>query len=60
MRELVEAVAESDDPHLVRRVSRRIRLMASSLDAMSHQMAESHNREECPICKNGSALQTSS
>jgi hypothetical protein len=57
MRELIEALAESNDPHLVRKVSRRIRLMASSLEAMSHHMAENHNREECPICKNGSTLQ---
>lgn len=56
IRELIEALAESDDPHKVRHIARRLRLLASSLESMSHRMAASHNKLNCPICKRGSAL----
>lgn len=56
MRELIEALADSDDPHFVRQTARRIRLLASSLESMSHRMADGHNKKDCPICKHGSAL----
>lgn len=56
MRELIESLAESGDPHFVRKVSRRIRLLASSLDTMAHHMAETHDKKNCPICKHGSAI----
>lgn len=56
MRELIEALADSDDPHFVRQTARRIRLIASSLETMAHRMGETHNRKDCPLCKSGSAL----
>lgn len=56
IREMIEALAESDDPHFVRQTARRIRLLSSSLESMAHRMAENHDREECPICKHGSVL----
>ena len=56
MRELIEALAESDDPHFVRLVARRTRLLSSSLESMAHRMAEGHSRDGCPICATGSIL----
>lgn len=56
MRELIEALAESDDPHFVRQISRRIQLLSSSLNSMAHKMAKSHDRESCPLCQKGSPL----
>jgi len=56
MRELIEALADSDDPHFVRQTARRIRLLASSLESMAHVMAATHEKTDCPICKHGSAL----
>ena len=54
MRELIEALAESDDPHFVRNTARRVRLMASSLESMAWRMSEGHDKKSCPICKHGS------
>jgi len=56
MRELIEALADSDDPHFVRQTARRIRLLASSLESMAHKMAETHDKTDCPICKHGSVI----
>jgi hypothetical protein len=56
MRELIEALADSGDPHFVRHSARRVRLIASSLESMSHRMAEGHDRKGCPLCKHGTAL----
>lgn len=56
LRELIEALADSDDPHFVRSTARRIRLMASSLESMSHRMAETHDKHSCEICKRGSVF----
>lgn len=56
MRELIEALAESGDPHLVRHISRRMRLLASSLECMSSEMAANHDRKDCPLCKTGSPI----
>lgn len=56
MRELIEALADSEDPHMVRQVARRMRLLSSSLESMAHRMAERHNKKDCPICKHGSML----
>lgn len=54
MRELTEALADSGDPHFVRAVSRRLRLMSSSLDSMAGRMAETHDKRTCALCKRGS------
>lgn len=56
MRELIEALADSGDPHLVRHVARRMRLLASSLECMSSDMAAHHDRKDCPLCKTGSPI----
>lgn len=56
MRELIEALADSDDPHFVRATARRVRLLSSSLETMAHGMAKTHDRKNCPICRNGSVL----
>ena len=56
IRELIEALADSGDPHFVRKISRRVRLLASSLETMAHYMTADHDRKECPICKHGTAL----
>ena len=56
MRELIEALADSEDPHFVRSTARRVRLLASSLETMAHEMAETHDRKGCLICRHGSVL----
>lgn len=56
IREMIEALADSDDPHFVRQTARRIRLLASSLETMAHKMAETHNRKDCPLCRTGSPI----
>lgn len=56
LRELIEALADSDDPHLVKSAAQRMTRLSSSLHSMAHRMAEHHEKKECPICKHGSAL----
>jgi hypothetical protein len=56
MRELIEALAESEDPHLVRNVAQRMRRLSSSLVCMSDDMAANHERKDCPLCKTGSPI----
>lgn len=56
MRELIEALADSGDPHFVRKMSRRIRLLSSSLETMAHRMAADHDRKDCQLCRHGTAL----
>lgn len=56
MRELIDALADCDDPHFVRKTARRLRLLSSSLESMASSMAATHDRKECPICQKGSAL----
>lgn len=56
LRELIEALADSDDPHFVRSVAQRITRLSSSLNSMAHRMAETHDRKNCEICKRGSVL----
>ena len=54
LRELIEALADANDPHLTRKVARRIRLLSSSLDSMALDMV--HDRRACPLCKTGSVV----
>ena len=54
LREMIEALEEANDPHMTRKVARRIRMLSSSLDSMALDMV--HDRTDCPICKAGSAV----
>jgi hypothetical protein len=56
LRELIEALADTNDPHLVKAMARRIHMLSSSLNSMAHRMAENHERKDCPICKHGSVF----
>lgn len=56
LRELIEALADSDDPHFVRKVAQRMTRLSSSLNSMAYRMAETHDRKNCEICKRGSVL----
>lgn len=56
IRELIEALADSGDPHFVRKTARRLHLLSSSLNSMAHKMAETHNRKDCPLCRTGSPI----
>jgi hypothetical protein len=57
--ELIEGLADSEDPHLVRKVARRLRMLAGSLESMSHKMAEKHHDKwTCPMCTHGSVFST--
>lgn len=55
--ELIEALADSEDPHMVRNVARRLRMLAGSLESMSHKIAEKHHdKRTCPMCRHGSVF----
>lgn len=57
MAELIEAIAESEDPHFVRKVARRIRMLAGSLESMSEKIADKHHdKQTCAMCKHGSVF----
>lgn len=57
-REIVIAISEMTDPHEVRRVARNLKFLSSSINTMSHHIAEreNHDRQNCPICKTGSII----
>lgn len=56
MREMIEAIADSDDPHFIRSVALRIRRLAGSLETIAYYVAQDgpHDKSTCPQCRNGS------
>lgn len=54
LRELIEALEDANDPHMTRKVARRIRMLSSSLDSMALDM--SHDHAGCALCKTGSIV----
>lgn len=54
IREMIDALEDSESPHLVRKVSRRLRMLSSSLDAMALEMP--HDKMACQICNSGSVI----
>lgn len=56
IRELIEAVGDTDDPHLIKQTARRMRMLSSSIDCIAHEKSKSHNRKKCQICQKGSVI----
>ena len=54
LREVIEALEEANDPHMTRKVARRIRMLSSSLDSMALDMT--HDQTGCALCKTGSIV----
>jgi hypothetical protein len=56
IRELIEVIGETENPHVVKQTARRIRMLSSSFDCIAHQKSFTHDKSKCEICKKGSVI----